>query len=232
MSKAERQSSIAPGATHLRSRPQLELHVVIEPRARASRRSARKPPVRGSGIKHIGAPAGDAHRSGAGSGRCRRAPAAARWSSAEGNRGRTRPARIIRLASPSASAWSVPGRTCSHWSARLAKAVGRGSTTIMRAPRLTRLLHLGRPREPGGGGVVAPQQHAVGVGEVGRADVGAVREARGEILVPVADLGGVDGVGAAVGADEALDPGNRIREVRAARRRRPRMRPAPARARP
>jgi hypothetical protein len=29
----------------------------------------------------------------------------------------------------------VPGRTRSHWSARFANAVGRGSTTIIRAPR-------------------------------------------------------------------------------------------------
>ena len=74
-------------------------------------------------------------------------------------------------------------------------------------------------REPGRRRIVAPKHDAVRVGEVGRADVEAVGEAAGIVLVPVADLGGVDRVGAAEGANEALDPRNAVRDVRAARRR-------------
>ena len=79
-------------------------------------------------------------------------------------------------------------------------------------------LHLCGAGEPGGGGIVAPQQHAVRRGEIRRADIGAVGEARGVVLVPVADLGGVDGVRAAVAAHQPLDPGDGILDVRAARR--------------
>ncbi len=53
--------------------------------------------------------------------------------------------------------------------------------------------------------------------EVRRADVMPEGEAGGMVLVPVADLGGIDRVGAAIGADQALDPRDRVLQVRARR---------------
>ena len=88
----------------------------------------------------------------------------------------------------------------------------------MRAPRLTAFwispVRASHDRRR----IVAPKHDAVGMGEIRRPDIVSVREAAGVVLVPVADLRPINRIGAAVGADEALDPGNRIRDVGAARR--------------
>ena len=196
---------------------QRRLHVVIQPApARRRRRSRNQSPARVT--KLPGDPSARrslSRRNRPVSPRTRKLPLV----QVRTNRSSNRPVEISRWISPSATAWSAPGRTCSHCVARLASTVGLGSTTTSLAPRFSRLLDLAMAREPGGRGIVAPQQDAIRVGEIRRADVVAIGEAGREILVPVADLGGVDGVGAAVGANEALDPGNRILDVAAARRR-------------
>ncbi len=66
--------------------------------------------------------------------------------------------------------------------------------------------------EPGGAGIVAPEQDAAGIGEVGRRHAHAEGIGAGVILVPVAELGAVDPVRAAEGVDEALDPENAVGE--------------------
>ena len=78
------------------------------------------------------------------------------------------------------------------------------------------LLDLDGTREPGRGRVVAPQNDQVGPGEVRHADVPAEGETRGEVLVPVTDLGAVDRVGGAVAADQPFDPGDAVGDVGAA----------------
>src|SRR6202023_1131494 len=77
-------------------------------------------------------------------------------------------------------------------------------------------LHLDSTRQPCRGGIVAPQQHAIRRGEIRRADIVAEGETGRDILVPVTNLGGVDDVGAAEASNEPLDPGDRVRDVRAA----------------
>lgn len=76
-----------------------------------------------------------------------------------------------------------------------------------------------RVGEPGGAGVMAPEQHAAGVGEIqgGHADAEGI--GAGVILVPVAELRGVDPVRTAEGVDQPLDPENAVGESGGAGRR-------------
>ncbi|GCC49445.1 hypothetical protein chiPu_0033371, partial [Chiloscyllium punctatum] len=80
---------------------------------------------------------------------------------------------------------------------------------------------VGDPRrlgEPGARGVVAPQDDRIGIVVIGKADAATEGQRVRKILVPAADLDGVDQVRAAEAADEALDPLEAVDHRRAARR--------------
>jgi hypothetical protein len=78
------------------------------------------------------------------------------------------------------------------------------------------LLNLDGPRQPGRSRIVTPQQDAIGTRKIWRADITAIGEPAGDILVPVADLGAINGIRASECPHQAFDPGNGIRDMRAA----------------
>ncbi|CFM96089.1 Uncharacterised protein [Bordetella pertussis] len=73
-------------------------------------------------------------------------------------------------------------------------------------------------RQPGPRGVVAPQQHGVGVLQVRHADAAPEGQRMGIVLVPATDLDRVDQVGAAEHPHESLDPLEAVHHGRAAGR--------------
>ncbi|MGX1105841.1 hypothetical protein AB7M47_004224 [Bradyrhizobium elkanii] len=80
---------------------------------------------------------------------------------------------------------------------------------------------IGDPRclgEPGPRRIVAPQDNRIGIVVVGKAGAAAEGQRVRIVLVPAADLDGIDQVRAAEAADEALDPLETVDHGRAARR--------------